>query len=138
MGETILYIVLEQLKKDGLIRDWREQPRLSSGQLPDAVLELLCGRDLVVDSKASRAAKFKVTDTFVRNYRNMMIKLKKRNYPANVPNSLDYVVVFNPFHCDLRHLSTLDDFARKNGMKLVSPKTLPSLIHSINNEHKLK
>lgn len=135
-GEEILYETLDQLKKDGLIRDYQEQPTLRSGQCPDAIVELLCGRKMVVDSKATRTSQFETKGAFVRNYKDMMMKFAKKDYAANVPNPLEYVVVFNPFHFDVEtSFSTLHAIASENGLKLVSPETLRSLICSINKEH---
>ncbi len=145
-GELQLRNALEMA---GLVRnhDFEEQPTLKDGKRPDVILRLPGGRAIVVDAKTplegyldaveakTRGSRRDANEAHARHVRAHVERLARKEYWEQVPDSVDFVVMFLPnealFARAIEQDPELFDYAASQRVVISTPTTFIALAKAI-------
>lgn len=140
-AEVEMHKLLNIMKQENLVKDIQIEPRLNSGDKPDAVLELNSGRKMVVDCKSPLVLDLKSSDEvetaqtkYVESLKVMINDMRSKMYHQKVDNALPFTWIFlpdDPYDLVLRPegdstLHEIFEYGKKNNIRIVGPEGLRS------------
>lgn len=150
-GEMILQRMLEQaglrIGQDYTLQENFKDADSNGNQRPDAILYFPNHRSLIIDSKVSLTDYSAYTNAENNDERNLYLskhlnsvkkhinELADKNYRSNVPNSLDFVLMFMPiegaYSLALQADGSLFEEAYKKNVLPVTPTNLYAVLHIV-------